>query len=280
MFKKIVLAMAVTALSVASFSTVASARTRYTVTENFGILPLVYHNRDTASHAMWNWNHTVKLHNLRNYPHTSWTATREARIRHGKTVARYNYVVSRNHRTAGWVWHGFLAAGTATKRPTVANTPDGIKLSAPASFYENSRHDYADVQLDRYIIQHMQADGFTYNDPLAGIMDYYWSNNQTPKTLPLAQAVQIEHPKKLAPVSQISTAEIDKVPDVAHWIDPKNGNVKLETTGQGQLGNHIVAWAENQLTTHHATQYALWAPLHGSIYQDTPKLQLVLYMAP
>lgn len=41
-----------------------------------------------------------KVHNLKNYPHTDWTIERRMKVKNGQT---YNYIVSNNYASAGWV---------------------------------------------------------------------------------------------------------------------------------------------------------------------------------
>lgn len=273
MLKKIGLSFIIGALALTAFTTTAAAQPRYTTVDYTTIQhPLRYHNRDTATHYLWGWNHQQKLHNLRNYPHTTWSVTRSALWKHGTHVARYYYVVSGNQRTAGWVWHGFVTAGTAQKATPIIT--DGVHLTD--SKYGITEGKTATMGL--YLIQRLQDDGFVNNNYLDILNDYNASNDHTPNTFPLAQSIAIEKLGRHIDPAAVSAVEVDNVPDLAHWIDPKNGDLQLETTGRGQLGAHIADWTETQLKAHGAHQYSLRINLTGQLSQNRLQLQLILYM--
>lgn len=58
---------------------------------------------------MWNLSHTKKMHNLKNYPHTTWSRTSTVTLKSGKKRAIYYQVT--NGRLNGYVWHGYFKSG-------------------------------------------------------------------------------------------------------------------------------------------------------------------------
>jgi len=58
---------------------------------------------------MWNLSHTKKSHNLKNYPHTTWSRTSTVTLQSGKKRSIYYQVT--NGRYNGYVWHGYFKAG-------------------------------------------------------------------------------------------------------------------------------------------------------------------------
>lgn len=272
MLKKISLLLAIGVIGVLGLSTPAAAKTRYTMVDHSTyVQPQNYHNRDTRTHYLWSWNHGAKLHNLRNYPHTTWKVTQTALLKHGRKAARYYYVVSANGRTSGWVWHGFVTAGTARKR--AAASVDGVYFTSKSYYAGTGR--YSNAQLEGVVTQRLHDDGFAVNNDLAMVNDYNWSNQLSPTPSQLAQSIQALHRKRLTPAN---VGVVTATPaDLAHWIDPQHGNEQLEVTGQGQLASHLVSWVEQQLTAHHATQYSLYDGFSGEISQNTLHVQLILY---
>ena len=268
MFHKFRLSLAVAVLASLMGITPASASSYTWISGGALAFPQAYHSRSSATHYLMNWQHTRKYHNIKNYPHTTWYATYSVILSHKNKHAEYVYVTNQRHQVGGWIWHGFLAPGTATKQAAPAS--DGLHLSSPVTYDQQN-------QFDRVVRTKLQDDGYVYSSPLAMIMDYYWSNDLTPQTLPLADAFKIEHPKGLQ-LSQLSATSLDKLPDIAHWIDPKNGNQQLEATGNGQLALSMATYVEQQLQAHHATQYALWSPLSGKLSQKTLNGHLILIM--
>ncbi|GAY73464.1 hypothetical protein [Lentilactobacillus kosonis] len=60
---------------------------------------------------MWNWNHTKKLHNLRNYPRTTWYVQRSVKLRHNGRNLIYWQVKNTSGRVIGYVWRQYFAPG-------------------------------------------------------------------------------------------------------------------------------------------------------------------------
>lgn len=88
--------------------------------------PLYSANTPGQSVTMWNWNHTKKLHNLRNYPHTQWSVVQSVKMynpkktRGNKTGIYYKLVKGNKY---GYVHRNFVnrvttSSGTGTVTPT------------------------------------------------------------------------------------------------------------------------------------------------------------------
>lgn len=269
MIKKIVTITAATLFCGLLLPATAHA-SRYTMADHitFHTGAMYYHNKNQQSHAIWNWSHSRKLHNLKNYPHTTWVVKQTALFIHGTHKARYYYVVSKNKRTSGWVWHGFLQSGTYRRQQL---TTDGLTLSSQLT------NDDAQA-LKNFMITKLQKDGYDYNNHLAMMYDYYWSNHLTPKQLSYAAVIKLVRIKDLDPTT-ISDASQDNVLHLAKLIDPKHGDTTLETIGKGQLGVQLVQTVEQALDAHHAKTYLLDVKLSGNLTAGTPHLQYTLYMS-
>ncbi|WP_125683298.1 hypothetical protein [Levilactobacillus yonginensis] len=68
---------------------------------------------------MWNRAHTKKIHNLQNYPRTTWIVQRKVILQSpSKGRDTYYEVRSANKRVHGYVWHGNLSKGLNPNRVT------------------------------------------------------------------------------------------------------------------------------------------------------------------
>lgn len=82
-----------------------------------------YHVSTFRSVFMYNPTHTAKIHNLKNYPKTTWYVSKSLLI-HWRTTGknyRYFYVTNGKGTISGLVWHGFLARGV-NPNATAANS--------------------------------------------------------------------------------------------------------------------------------------------------------------
>lgn len=106
---------------------------KYHWIRNYSYSARPYHAKNPqANVAVWNWNHTHKLYNLVNFPHTTWYATSSVTMRHGSTKAVYYKVTSDNKKYTGYIWRGFLTNGTYIDQD---DTDDGINVHDPAEKY-------------------------------------------------------------------------------------------------------------------------------------------------
>lgn len=92
-----------------------------------------YHAKSkTKSAYMWNSNHTKKLHNLKNYPKTTWYLQKSVKLTNGKSTGIYYYVQNQNRTVSGYVWRGYLTKGA---NPANQNTkPTAQSLAQDAAF--------------------------------------------------------------------------------------------------------------------------------------------------
>lgn len=89
--------------------------------------PLIYYTKPNARGYIWNYQHTKKLHNVKNYRYTTWSVTNAfTRKSKGKTSVYYK-VYSANKRIKGLVWSGYLTKAVAT--PLDKFTTDSQYLS-------------------------------------------------------------------------------------------------------------------------------------------------------
>lgn len=73
--------------------------------------PIAYHAKSQQSAYVWNRSHTGKVHNLRNFPHTTWYAQKTVVMRFGRQNLTYLKVTSGNGKESGYVWRGYLSKG-------------------------------------------------------------------------------------------------------------------------------------------------------------------------
>lgn len=91
----------------------------------------VYHAvSKTKSVYMWNSTHTKKLHNLKNYPKTTWYVQKSVKLTNGKTTAVYYYVQNHNKTVSGYVWHGYLTKGFNSANPNTKPTAQSLAQDA------------------------------------------------------------------------------------------------------------------------------------------------------
>ncbi|GEL15633.1 C40 family peptidase [Pediococcus cellicola] len=55
-----------------------------------------------------------RVHDLKNYPNTTWRVTKSRIILRNGVRTQYFFVTSWNGRASGWVWHGYLKAKPST----------------------------------------------------------------------------------------------------------------------------------------------------------------------
>lgn len=95
-----------------TIATIAQAKKPYSWSVMDG--PLMYYTKPNAKGAIWNYSHTQKLHNVKNYRYTSWLVTSAfTKTIKGKRAIYYR-VYSANKRVKGLVWSGYLTKAIAT----------------------------------------------------------------------------------------------------------------------------------------------------------------------
>ncbi|WP_282801411.1 hypothetical protein [Secundilactobacillus kimchicus] len=103
--------------------------------------PLYAANTPGQSVTMWNWNHTKKLHNLRNYPRTQWSVVQSVKMynpkkmRGNKTGIYYKLVKGNKY---GYVHRNFVnrvtqnsGTGTVTPSPKPSNDLNNLPKVDP-----------------------------------------------------------------------------------------------------------------------------------------------------
>ncbi|MCT3392238.1 hypothetical protein [Lentilactobacillus hilgardii] len=223
-----------------------------------------YHNANNESHYIWNLSHTIKLHNLENFSTTTWTLERVAILSHNGKKAVYFNVTDRTGQFSGWVWHGFLKGGPYQYHED--SNADGLNLSDPANTRDFS-------MLGNYIYGKLSADGYLAQPDLMKLTQYYGTRHTNNLNTPFKDAIMSEN-MTLDPTNLVGIFEYP-VSDLTKMIDPNTGDILLEDTGNGELGNTVTAQIENFLKANHTTRYGLWFNLSGSASNGTLSLDLV-----
>lgn len=91
-------------------TTAQAAYYRWTKTKLYS--PSVpYHAKYSGIMYLWDAHHTRAVHNLRNYPRTTWYKTAAIKMTNGYKSRIYYKVVSGNQKHAGYIWRGYLTPG-------------------------------------------------------------------------------------------------------------------------------------------------------------------------
>ncbi|GAY74368.1 hypothetical protein [Lentilactobacillus kosonis] len=97
---------------VAQQSTAHASGYAWAKTKNYNNVPM--HAKTTGTAYMWNWNHTKKIHNLKNYPRTTWYLSKSVKMVKGRKAGIYYEITSGNGRVNGYIWRGYLTKGLNT----------------------------------------------------------------------------------------------------------------------------------------------------------------------
>lgn len=94
-------------------------------------IPYYYTGKNKNAY-IWNYSHTKKIHNLKNYPNTIWLVTNaNVKTVKGKRAVYYKMYSSYNPKVKGLVWAGYLAKN-------IAKSPDLFKTDAAYTKYINT----------------------------------------------------------------------------------------------------------------------------------------------
>lgn len=74
-----------------------------------------YHAKTTGTIYMWNSNHTKKLHNLKNYPKTTWYLSKSVKLQLGKKTGIYYDIANNTGKVRGLVYRSYLKKGDNPK---------------------------------------------------------------------------------------------------------------------------------------------------------------------
>ena len=164
----------------------ASARYYWVKSVNRDNLP--YHATSHQSAYIYNPTHTRKLHNLKNYPNTTWYVSKSILMRSSYTRKKgvYYYVTNGAKTISGIVWRGYLTAGVNSKTPATTN-PTGNGTSNTAILKQQFKEFLAMPQqtAENQVIQKVKQDlagTYTFDDNLMNYASYtthYAENNPT-----------------------------------------------------------------------------------------------------
>lgn len=256
--------LALSLIGLFSFTKTTAQAAGYQIVSNQAasrIEPL--HNANPQSHYMWNLSHTVKLHNLKNFPNTTWTLKRVAILSHNGKKAVYFNVTDRTGQFNGWVWHGFLEFGPYQYHEDP--NADGLNLIDPANNAANS-------MLSNYVLKKLFNDGYRGQNDLMKLAYYYGDQRASNATISFKDAVAT----KSLTINADNLVGMFEYPvsDIVNLIDPATKDMLLEKTGNGELGNNITLQIENFLKSNQSNQFGLWLNLSGSISNGTLALDL------
>ncbi|KRK46955.1 hypothetical protein FC96_GL000846 [Secundilactobacillus kimchicus JCM 15530] len=101
---------------------------------------VAYHLKDaTKSATMWDLKHNKKIHNLKNYPKTTWYLSQSVKLQMGKKSGIYYLVKNNTNKVAGLVYRDYLKKGV-NPDDKLANDPAvkayGGNLAGIKSFRE------------------------------------------------------------------------------------------------------------------------------------------------
>ncbi|WP_251908516.1 hypothetical protein [Lentilactobacillus kefiri] len=104
----------------------AQASARYYWVKSINRPSLAYHAVSQRSAYIYNATHTQKLHNLKNYPRTTWYVSKSILMRSSYTGKKgvYYYVTNAAGTASGIVWRGYLTRGI-NPSATSGTTPSG-----------------------------------------------------------------------------------------------------------------------------------------------------------
>lgn len=114
---KVLLGLAVAIAGITAFSTTEAHASSYTITKTKTYTNrFIYHAKSTTKNAyIWNKTHTKKLHNLKNYPNTTWVGNYSVVMKHnGKSALYFNVAANtpnNKKNVTGYVWHSYLTKG-------------------------------------------------------------------------------------------------------------------------------------------------------------------------
>ncbi|EHL98765.1 hypothetical protein HMPREF9103_01320 [Lentilactobacillus parafarraginis F0439] len=132
----ILLASALTSLGIWGATTQAKpaqASARYSWVKSINRNNLPYHAASQRSAYIYNPTHTQKLHNLKNYPRTTWYVSKSILMRSSYTSKKgvYYYVTNGAKTISGILWRGYLINGANpnTTNPGNNNSETGGNTS-------------------------------------------------------------------------------------------------------------------------------------------------------
>ncbi|WP_048734819.1 CAP domain-containing protein [Levilactobacillus koreensis] len=120
---------------------------------------------------------TKVAHNAKNYPRTTLYVTKHATIRKANHKRAIYYYIGKG-KAKGWIWHGYLKAGKATKKTTTAVTQPTAKTTFDAT--KMSQNFLAIVNQER---TKLGVAPLTMNDKLTNLANQRAKDNADINTL-------------------------------------------------------------------------------------------------
>ncbi|GAA3198396.1 hypothetical protein [Lentilactobacillus kefiri] len=121
-------------------TTAASANSSYVWTKYLSRNTAVaYHAKSRSAVYLWNATHTKRLHNLKNYPNTTWYVKNSVVMQRGNKRHVYYEVFNYGNNSDGFIWRGYLTKGVNPSQRALASK-SVIKLSSERSlqFFEDN----------------------------------------------------------------------------------------------------------------------------------------------
>lgn len=123
------IALGTFALSTGLMTQSANASTAYRTltTKSYASTTPAYHAKNAAKSVyLWNSTITKKLHNLKNYPKTTWYVQKSVKLTNGKKTGIFYYVQNKHNSANGYVWRGYLSKGKFTSTVTSSTTTNAV----------------------------------------------------------------------------------------------------------------------------------------------------------
>lgn len=144
--------------------------------------PVAYHAKSRQSAYLWNRRHTTEVHNLRNFPRTTWYAQKVVVMQFGRQYLTYLKVTSGNGKESGYVWRGYLSKGEYSSA-NPANSTRNAKVIARDDFGQTMTTADIDDTLNHQLVglfpgtindaKTQQVADRYYLDLTSGIMDLF-----------------------------------------------------------------------------------------------------------
>ncbi|KRK47358.1 hypothetical protein [Secundilactobacillus kimchicus] len=146
--------------------TAQAAYYTWTKTKNYSPAPAVHARYFKETAYVWNTHHTRRLHNLKNYPTTTWYLSKSVKMSNGSKSSIYYRLVNSKKQVFGYVWRGYLKmGGFETYIPT-----DNVATSSEQSIVKNL---FPKATLSARLQQIMQ-DYTKYDDTWSSMGDSQW----------------------------------------------------------------------------------------------------------
>ncbi|MTV82246.1 hypothetical protein [Secundilactobacillus folii] len=117
----------------------ASAAYRTVKTKSYASTTPAYHAKNaTKSVYMWNSTLTKKLHNLKNYPKTTWYVQKSVKLTNGKKTGIFYYVKNKSNSASGYVWRSYLTKGKFAAKSGTSTTSTTTTTDSTVATSSNS----------------------------------------------------------------------------------------------------------------------------------------------